>query len=81
MVDALLAAGADVDRRNTFGGTALFVAVMNSYGRGAVIEQLLAAGADPDAENASGDSPRSMAQTIANHDVEQFFPDVGESLG
>ena len=78
VVDVLLEAGADLEHRNQFGNTALFVAVMNSQGRGEVIERLLSAGADPHAENVAGNSPIKTAREIANYDIEQFFGDVGE---
>ena len=70
---ALLDAGASIDPVNTFGNTALWIATMNSRGRGEVILLLLARGADPHRDNDSGISPRALAETIANYDVLQYY--------
>ncbi|WP_020145880.1 ankyrin repeat domain-containing protein [Terracoccus sp. 273MFTsu3.1] len=70
----LLAAGALVEPQNRFGGTPLWVALMNARdGDGEVVRVLLAAGADPDLENFSGISPRSLAETITNFHLMRFF--------
>ena len=78
VVEALLAAGARVDPRDLNGNTPLFRAVFNSKGDGSVIFLLRAASADPLAENCSGVSPLSLARSIANYDVKQFFVDIAE---
>jgi len=75
---ALLDAGARHDLRNSHGNTALFLAVFNSRGVGDVIRLLLARGADPFVKNNSNVSPCTLARTIANYDVAQFFADVQE---
>jgi ankyrin repeat protein len=72
-VALLLESGAEVDRANGAGNTALSLAVFYSEGRGEVIEQLLEAGADPDRENNAGISPRVLAERIANYDVKRYL--------
>ena len=72
-VRMLVGAGAALELRDRHGNTPLWRAVMASKGRGEVIALLLEAGADPDAANASGHSPRGMARTIANYEIEGFF--------
>jgi uncharacterized protein len=74
----LLNAGGSVDARDAHGNTPLFTAVFNSRGHGEVIELLRAHGADPYAKNNHGVSPLSLARTIANFDVRQFFRDLPE---
>ena len=75
----LIAAGASVDPRDSYGNTPLWRAVFSSNGDGAVIKFLRDAGADPYTENASGVTPLSLARTIANFDVAQFFSDLATS--
>ena len=77
-VALLLEAGAKPDLRNKHGNTPLVTAVFNSRGEGDSIAALRAAGADPHAENNSGVSPLSLARTIGNYDVAQFFADLPE---
>lgn len=72
----LVSAGADVNAQSVHGNGPLWVAVFNSQGRGEAIELLLNNGADPDMLNRAGRSPRQLAETIANHDVAQFFWDA-----
>ncbi len=72
----LLDAGASVDVENTYGNTPLFVAVLNSRGRGDIIGLLRSRGADPLHVNASGQTPVGLARLIANYDVAQFFSDL-----
>jgi ankyrin repeat protein len=74
----LLKAGASVDARDAHGNTPLSTAVFNSRGYGEVIKLLRAHGADPYAKNNHGVSPLSLARTIANFDVRQFFQDLPE---
>jgi uncharacterized protein len=69
----LLAAGASTTVQNIHGNTALWTATFNSRGRGELIIELLARGADPDSLNDSGASPRTLAATIDNYEVAQFF--------
>lgn len=72
----LLDAGAEVDPRNAFGNTPLFVAVFNSRGDGELIRMLRERGADPLAANASGQTPVGLARLIANYPVADYFADV-----
>ena len=72
----LLMAGAAVDAQDSHGNTPLFRAVFNSKGRGDFIQLLREHGADPFRQNRHGVSPVSLARTIANFDVAQFFIDV-----
>ncbi len=76
VVDALLAAGATVDALDKHGNSPLGNAVFSSRGNGLVIERLRAAGADPYLANLHGVSPLTLARTIANFDVAQFFRDL-----
>jgi ankyrin repeat protein len=78
IVQLLLKAGAAVDPRDSHGNTPLFRAVFNSRGIGDVIKLLRANGADAHAKNAHGISPLTLARTIANFDVRQFFDDLPE---
>jgi len=74
----LLDAGASVDAQEANGNTPLSTAVFNSRGHGEVIKLLRAHGANPHAKNDHGVSPLSLARTIANFDVRQFFQDLPE---
>jgi len=73
IVRRLIEAGAPVDTADAHGNTPLFRAVLDSCGRGEVIEQLLAAGADRHHRNRSGVSPVDLASTIANYDVKKWL--------
>jgi uncharacterized protein len=81
VVDVLLAAGANVDVRDANGNTPLSTAVFNSQGNGDVIGLLRRAGADPLVVNAYGISPLSLARTITNYNVVQFFSDMAGDSG
>src|SRR5258708_4974822 len=72
----LLDAGAPVDAPDSHGNTALSRAVFESKGQGDLIRLLRARGADPRRPNSHGISPLSLARTIANYDVAQFFADI-----
>ena len=72
----LLAHGASVDPEDSFGNTPLSTATFASRGDGAVIRVLRAAGADPKKKNKSGVSALSLARTIANYNVAQFYDDL-----
>jgi ankyrin repeat protein len=74
--EALLAAGASVDPRDSHGNTPLSKAVFSSRGRGELIALFLRHGADPAVANAHGVSPVSLARTIGNYDVKQYFADL-----
>ena len=76
VVCLLLQAGASVEARDSYGNTPLWRAVFSSRGDGDVIQALRRAGSNADAENKSGVSPRSLAQSIANYDVKQYFTGV-----
>lgn len=69
----LIQNGAEVDAVDQYGNTPLARAAFASRGRGDVIKILLAAGANPDLQNQHGMSARSLAKSIANYDVQQFF--------
>ena len=75
-VRALLEAGAEVDPVDDHGNTPLWRATFGSRGRGEVIQLLRQAGANPWRANASGVSPVSLARTIANYPVAQYFADL-----
>jgi ankyrin repeat protein len=69
----LLDLGAAVDPRDKYGNTPLFKAVFESCGRGDMVRLLKANGADVNAVNLHGVTPKSLAYTIANFNVRQFF--------
>lgn len=73
MVRRLLDAGANIEAEDAWGNTPLGRAVFESKGRGEVITFLLSRGADRLHANKHGVSPLSLAQSIANYDVAQFF--------
>jgi ankyrin repeat protein len=72
----LIQHGADVEAQDAYGGTPLFRAVFESRGRGEMIDLLRRAGADSKRQNSRGVSPLSLARTIGNYDVAQFFSDL-----
>ena len=76
VAEALLAAGASVDAQDSHGNTPLARAVFESCGRGELIALLRRSGADATRVNTHGVSPLSLAHTIANYDVAQFFSDL-----
>jgi ankyrin repeat protein len=71
-VKAMLAAGADVNQRDTWGGTALFDAARE--GQRQVVKILLAAGANADMKRRDGATPVSIAR-------ERGFTDLAEEIG
>ena len=73
---ALLAAGANPELRDFYGNTVLWRAVISSRGRGEVVQLLREAGADPHAKNSVGTTPLSVARSIGNFNVAQFFSDL-----
>jgi hypothetical protein len=72
----LLNAGAEVDVRDSHGNTPLWRATMTSRGQGEVIKLLRLAGSDPYAKNSTGNSPISVARSIANFPIAQFYSDL-----
>ena len=76
VADILIRAGAEVDAIDDHGNTPLCRAVFESRGRGDLIALLCASGADPLRTNQHGASPLSLARTISNFDVAQFFADL-----
>jgi ankyrin repeat protein len=80
IAELLLAARAPIDAQDLHGNTPLSTAVFESRGRGDLITLLRQHGADPIRENNYGVSPVSLARTIANYDVAQYFRDVPDQL-
>jgi len=76
VTNALLLAGAQTELTDSYGNTPLSKAVFASKGDGAVIRLLLHAGANPNAANCSGVSPLTLAKSIGNYDVAQFFEGI-----
>jgi ankyrin repeat protein len=74
--EALLSIGAQMEIKDAYGNTPLFKAVFSCTGSGSVIVILREAGADPYSKNNYDVSPLSLARTIANFDVAQFFKDL-----
>ncbi|WP_223796393.1 ankyrin repeat domain-containing protein [Sphingomonas nostoxanthinifaciens] len=66
----LIAAGAQVDRRNGVGQTALMTAAL--FGRTDIVELLLAAGADASLIDAAGNSAASLARMQGNDAMAQL---------
>jgi ankyrin repeat protein len=79
VVSLLIKSGAVVDAQDDFGNTPLSTAVFNCQDRGgSVIRLLREAAANPYIENKYGVSPFSLAKTIGNYDVAQYFSDLEE---
>ena len=76
ITNLLLHCKARVEIEDKAGNTSLFTATFNSKGSGEIIRLLRAAGADPKKKNKRGVSPLSLAQTMANYDVAQFYGDL-----
>lgn len=72
----LLDFGAAVDPKDGYGNTPLSTAVFNSRGNGELIQLLRHRGANPESKNNSGVSPLSLARSIGNYNVAQFFDDL-----
>jgi ankyrin repeat protein len=75
-VATLLRSGANPSAQDSYGNTPLWRAVFASIGDGSIIDLLRQAGADPLLKNEQGVSPASLARTIGNYDLAQFFTDV-----
>ena len=78
-VEALLAAGANVDAEGEMGDRPLHDAAMQ--GHVAVVKRLLAAGASPNVENDHGSTPRSFAVSLEYPDVVAVIDAWNESRG
>lgn len=76
VVSKLLSAGANVNAADANGNSPLSNAVFNSRGKGEIINLLRHAGANSYEENRHGISPISLARSISNFDVAQFFNDL-----
>jgi len=72
----LLNAGAETEVHDNDGNTPLWRATMTSRGQGDVIKLLRVAGADSYAKNDTGSSPISLARSIANFPIAQFYADL-----
>jgi ankyrin repeat protein len=76
IVRLLIQRGATIDAQDSYGNTPLGRAVFDSKGRGEIIKLLRDAGANPNLANKSNVSPLTLAQTIGNYNVKQFFSDL-----
>jgi ankyrin repeat protein len=70
----LIDAGADVNRRNRSGQTALMLATL--FGRADMFDLLVGAGADPDAIDEAGNSAMSVAVSQANVEMQRIIADA-----
>ena len=77
-VDVLLAAGADVKRKDDNGNTPLFGAAQMCGPK--IVSKLLAAGADPNVVNGSGISPLGMALIMQKLESAEVLADKGARL-
>ncbi|HEX7018160.1 MAG TPA: ankyrin repeat domain-containing protein [Patescibacteria group bacterium] len=73
IVELLIKNKADIDAKDKFGNTPLWRATYNSRGKGELITLLIKSGANPNEENNSGVSPYTLAETIGNYNVKQYF--------
>lgn len=74
VVEALLAAGADVNAAATLYGTAGTTALrVAAQGKLSLVKKLVAAGADPSLRDAAGDSPLAAAQKFGKAPVVRFL--------
>jgi len=67
IVKAMIAAGADVNKKDTWGGTALFDAAMAGHSK--VVKMLLKAGAKTDIERREGGTPAAIARRMGFHEI------------
>jgi len=73
IAELLLAAGAKIDARDSFGNTPLWRAVFTSKGKDRTTRLLVAHGANRSEMNESGVSPESLANAIKSHDLTRVF--------
>lgn len=78
LIYALLAAGLDLSRSNSVGGTPLFVAIQNFNLN--IVESLLMGGADPDQMDENGDLPLCIAAALGNVDIVRVLVNVSLDL-
>ena len=81
MIDFLLEKKCDVNKINNIGNTALFYAVFKSRNKTEIIEKLLKNGADMNIVNKSGISPLSLANSMENEKVKEFFDGWKSMIG
>ena len=72
-VRKLIEKGADVNAKDKYGNTPLFKAVYFYKGDKQVINELLKNGANAEETNNSGVSPKTLANSIANSDLNNYF--------
>jgi ankyrin repeat protein len=72
----LVERGADVNLTDVHGNGPLWTAVFNSKGDGNLILLLRGHGAEALLVNKHGKTPVTLARTIANYDVKQYFTDL-----
>lgn len=73
MANVLIESEADIEAVDIYGNTPLSKAVFHSRERGEIIKLLLKNGANKEHKNNYGVSPLSLAYTIANYNIRQFF--------
>lgn len=78
LVDALLAAGAEVDVSNRYGSSPLAEAV--KLDDAVLVRSLLDAGADPDSPNLDNQTALMLAAYIGNREIAQMLLDAGANV-
>lgn len=73
LAEELIKYDAEIDAQDLDGNTPLSDAVFYSDGSGDLIKLLLKHGADKDVLNFSGISPFTLANSISNYDLSEFF--------
>lgn len=72
-VRKLVEHAADINAQSDFGNTPISTAVLNSRGKGEVIQFLMSHGADAHIKNNSGISAMDLAKSISNYNLREYL--------